>query len=245
MTEFGGRTALVTGAARGIGAAVVARLRASGARVVGLDLELPPEHTTDSAGVAFVEGDVRDTDAVRAALRLARERFDPVSLLVNNAGVVSRAELGDHDLAEIERVMQTNLTGTFLVTREAAADLAAHSDAAVVMVASIVGWIGGTGLAAYSASKAAVQALARVAALELAPLGVRSNAVAPGIIATRMTLGPDAPDPDEVARVSARIPLSRMGMPDEVAAAIVFLLSPAASYITGTTLVVDGGYSVV
>jgi NAD(P)-dependent dehydrogenase (short-subunit alcohol dehydrogenase family) len=235
-----GRTALVTGAARGIGAAICARLIGEGVRVIGLDRAMVPAQP----GITPVNGDIREIADVRRALRVARQAGGPVDLLVNNAGLIERGDFRLQELGHWQDVIQTNLTGSFVVTREAAAELAGQPGAAIVTVTSVAARIGGTGMAAYAASKAALQALNRVVALELAGTGVRANAVAPGIIATDMTTGTAAPPSAEVVSAVARIPLGRLGHPDDVAAAVAFLLSADASYITGTTLVVDGGYSV-
>ena len=240
VTGLAGRTALVTGAAGGIGTAVCRTLVERGVHVVAVDLHAPP----DVEGVRPVQGDIRDEALVEGIFDSARSAGAPISLVVNNAGTIARGEFAEQAPDRWRETLSVNVDGTFLVTRRAARELARDGAGAIVSVTSIAGWVGGAGIAAYAGAKAAVQALTRVVALEVAANGVRANSVAPGIVRTAMTVGALAPGEEEVTAVSSRIPLGRMAEPDEVARCIAFLLSDDASYVTGTTLVVDGGLSV-
>jgi NAD(P)-dependent dehydrogenase (short-subunit alcohol dehydrogenase family) len=226
--------AVVTGASGGIGTAVVDRLLARGDSVLAADLE-PPRHAPGPAFVP-VEADLRDEPAVERLFDLCEEAFGRLDFVVHVAGAIGRAPIATTDHVAWRGMVHANLDATFLVVREAARRLADQGRGAIVTVGSVAARSGGTGIGAYAATKAAVEALTRVAALELAPSGVRANAVVPGIVDTPMIAGSA-----DLARAASGIPIGRLGRPGDVAAAIDFLLSDDATYVTGQTLVVDGG----
>jgi NAD(P)-dependent dehydrogenase (short-subunit alcohol dehydrogenase family) len=233
--RYAGLVALVTGAASGIGEATAARLAAEGARVAGLDV------APDAAGDLALRADVRDEAAVRAAVGRTLGWGGRLDLVVTAAGVASYARAGTQTLDEWHRLLAVNLTGTFLVLREALPHLVEHRGAAVT-VASLAGVRGFRYSAAYSASKGGVVALSRALAVEYAPSGVRVACVCPGSVDTALKRGlAPVPDPDPVLAGHGRAlvdpPVAR---PEEIAAAIAYLGSPEARFATGAVLQIDG-----
>ncbi|GAA1501043.1 SDR family oxidoreductase [Dactylosporangium maewongense] len=238
--RYDGRVALVTGAASGIGRAVATRLRDEGARVAGLDTA-----AVDIDGVHGIRCDLRDEDQVAAAVADAAGWGGRIDLLANVAGVASYAHTTDVTLAEWDRILAVNLTGTFLACRTALPHLIA-ARGAVVNVASLAGVRGWRYSAAYSAAKGGVVALTRALAVEYAPDGVRVACVCPGSVDTplKRNLVP-VPDQDPRLAGHARALLDPpVAEPDEVAAAIAYLGSAEARFATGAVLRLDGGAGV-
>ncbi|MET7422946.1 SDR family oxidoreductase [Dactylosporangium sp. NPDC005555] len=238
--RYDGRVALVTGAASGIGAATAARLVQEGARVAGLDVA-----TVDLPGVHGIVCDLRDEDQVAAAVADAAGWGGRIDLLANVAGVAASAHTTDVTLAEWDRILAVNLTGTFLACRAALPHLVA-SRGAIVNVASLAGVRGWRYSAAYSAAKGGVVALTRSLAVEYAPDGVRVACVCPGSVDTplKRSLVP-APDQDPRLAGHARALLDPpVADPAEVAAAIAYLGSAEARFATGAVLRLDGGAGV-
>jgi glucose 1-dehydrogenase len=242
-----GRRALVTGGATGIGRATVKRIAAEGASVAVnyIGDAGPAEELVEEigAGVA-IEADVSNEEQVVAMFGRASDALGgPVDLLVNNAGIEKPFLLIDMPLAEWERVLAVNLTGVFLCSREAARGMVgAGLDGVIVNNSSVHELIPWPRFAHYCASKSGAKLFAQSIARELAPHGIRVVNVAPGAIATPINRD-WLEDPDAVREVESQIPLGRIGEPDEIAAAIAWLASPEAGYVTGTTLFVDGGMS--
>ncbi|WP_213451902.1 SDR family NAD(P)-dependent oxidoreductase [Rhizomonospora bruguierae] len=252
MRGLAGKVAVVTGAAGGIGAATVRRLAEEGAHVVAVDLDddglratidgLPTE-------AIRVRADVSTEDGVAAYLEAAIERFGRVDLHHLNAGIPgSFATLPDLTAAEFDRVMAVNVRGVFLGARAAFQRYAAQGGGGSIVITGSIGSLRGSAdLLAYQTSKHAVLGILRGAAMYGGPLGVRVNAVAPGIVPTELFAGsPDvAGGRDDMSRRASSTPLRRAGTGDEVAGVVAFLFSDDAAYMTGEVVSVDGGASIV
>lgn len=246
-----GRRAIVTGGSSGIGRSTALRLAQEGADVC---VNHYSEHEHDDAqavvagiqaagrrGIA-VQADVGAEDDVVRMVAQTVDAFGGVDLLVNNAGIEKQIPTLEMSAADWERVLRTNLTGAFLCLREAGRRMAADRGGVVVNMSSVHEFIPWPGFAHYCASKGGLKLLTQTTARELAPHGIRVVSVAPGAIITpinRFVLD----DPEAAHAVVEEIPLGRMGQPDEIAAAVAWVASEQAAYVTGTTLVVDGGMS--
>ena len=248
--EFEGDTAIVTGGSAGIGKAIVRLFHARGARVVivargaeageRLVEELGDEH------VDFLAADVTDPGTPAAAVALARRRFGGLDVLVNNAGMDYVHEIASAPLADVRRVMEVNLVAPLAMMQAAVPELVGRGGGAVVNVVSRLASIAVPGMNVYGASKAALHAITRGAAIELADAGVRVNSVAPGFTETPLMSAWLAaqPDPAEARRAAlAGIPQRRFATPEDVAAAVAYLASREAAHVTGASLAVDGGYT--
>jgi NAD(P)-dependent dehydrogenase (short-subunit alcohol dehydrogenase family) len=235
-----GRRALVTGGGSGIGRATAALLADLGARVAIMDRE---DSDADGLDAVRVVGDVRDEDSVRAGVSEASEWLGgPIDVLVNAAGMYHIAPADELPVGAWDDILDTNLRGTFLVSRAVMRADPSDGARAIVNVASTAAFVGDAAepAAHYNASKAGVVALTKQLAIEWASRGVRVNAVAPGVIDTPMLRMMDDPDAGR-AYLEARVPLRRLGRPEEVAQVIAFLASDGAAYVTGATVLVDGG----
>jgi NAD(P)-dependent dehydrogenase (short-subunit alcohol dehydrogenase family) len=237
--------AVVTGAGQGIGRAVAGRISAEGAAVAVLDKN---EQTGEPAAAElrqrgraamFAKCDVADRDSVRRAIREVVKAYGRVSILVNNAGIGLKAPFLELCEEDWRKVIDTNLTGAFLVSQEVCREMVQLGRGSIVNVGSIAGRMAHSNQVAYAVSKSGIEGLTRIMAFELAPLGIRVNAVAPGTIATELLAGMLT----EEARHERerRIPMGRLGTPDEVAAVIAFLVSEEARYMTGSIISIDGG----
>jgi NAD(P)-dependent dehydrogenase (short-subunit alcohol dehydrogenase family) len=242
VNTFAGQVALVTGGASGIGRATALRLARDGAAVAVLDRDGAGARAVaaEVGGRAF-EVDVRDGDAVRAAVDETVEALGGLTILVNNAGVGDLRPLHTVDDRLWHRLLDVNLTGTYHAMAAAIPAMLAAGRGAIVNNASVSGMAPTRNEAAYSAAKAGVIALTASGALEYGPT-IRVNCVAPGFIRTALTAIWDE-HPEAFAPIGEAIPLRRIGEADEVAEVIAFLCSDAAAYVTGHTLVVDGGLS--
>lgn len=245
MTREQQKVALVTGAARGIGLAAAKRFLAEGWRVVLLDIEnelLAQTYMTLAAPdtTLAIHCDVSDADAVNAAFKQAIQHFGRLDALVNNAGIAIFKPLLETTQADWDRVLAVNLTGPFLCTQAAAPLMRDNGGGAIVNITSISALRASTLRTAYGTSKAGLAHLTKQFAVELATLGIRVNAVAPGPVDTAMAKAVHTPAIR--ADYHDTIPLNRYGLEEELAEAIFFLCSSRASYITGQMLCVDGGF---
>jgi meso-butanediol dehydrogenase/(S,S)-butanediol dehydrogenase/diacetyl reductase len=240
--RFADRVVIVTGGASGIGAATVSAFAAEGARVVvaDIDRERGPQAAAH-AGATFEAVDVSDPAAVHALVERTVATFRRVDVLVSNAFATSLGAIERLALDAWARTLDVTLTAAFTGLKAVVPVMRAQGGGAVVNVASISGLGGDRGLVAYNAAKAGVINLTRTAALELATASIRVNAVCPGLIATPALARALGGAPEREERARAAVPVGRFGRRDEIARAILFLASDDASYITGTTLVVDGG----
>ncbi len=244
MSDLTGKTALVTGAARGIGAAIATRLAEAGADVAVCDLKAEWLEETraaiEAAGRrAFTYAvDVADSAAVDATVAAAFKDMGRLDILVNNAGITRDTLLMRMSDADWDAVLSVNLKGTFLFSRAVARPMMKQRTGSIVNIASIIGLIGNAGQCNYAASKAGVIALTKSSAKELAARNIRVNAVAPGFIQSKMT---DVLSDDVKGRMLDLIPLKRFGTPADVAEVVLFLAGDRSAYMTGQVLQVCGG----
>ncbi len=244
MGRLEGKVAIVTGAARGQGEAEARLFVAEGARVVLADvLDEPGEEVAASLGdgARYEHLDVTDEDAWRAVVATTEDAFGPVSVLVNNAGIIAFNPVYAQDAAQFRRILDVNLTGAFLGIKSVAPSMRSGGGGSIVNISSTGGMEGLPMLAAYSASKWGLRGLSRTAALDLGRQGIRVNTVHPGGIDTPMTRAEGMPD-SEMGAFYERLPIKRMGTVDDVAAMVLFLASDEAGYVTGAEFVVDGGH---
>lgn len=243
MTRLKDKVALITGGARGMGAATTRLFAAEGAKVVIADVL-----DADGAALAkelggraiFVHHDVTDEASWANVIAKARSAFGEVDVLVNNAGILLFKTIAETQKADFEKVISVNLTGTFLGTRLVGAQMVARGKGSIVNISSADGMKGANGLGAYCASKWGIRGLTKVAAMEFGHKGVRVNSVHPGGIDTAMG-NPYAQEKAEVNKRYTMVPLQRVGEPDEVARTSLFLASDDSSYLCGAEIAVDGG----
>ena len=252
--DLSGKVALVTGAGNGIGKAIATALAANGAAVMVNDLQGRGGSTVEeirAAGgtAAFAAADVSNRDQVHELVARTEREFGRVDILVNNAGINTAGErrrnIHEYDDGEWRRVMSVDLDGVYHCCRAASPGMVLRRGGNIINIASVMGVVPIRLQDAYAAAKAAVIHFTRSIALELAPYGIRANAIAPGSILTDGTRALFYnPEKQQMAEsLLSHIPLARPGTPEEIASAAVFLASPDSSYMTGTVMVVDGGWT--
>ena len=250
--RLNGHRAIVTGGASGIGAAIVEAFVQEGAMVALADLEEPSSSTAAESDTGereqsfFLPVDVSDHGSVRDMIGEAVDRLGGLDILVNNAGIGTPGKLLDTHYDDWAKMMAVNLTGTFLVSKHALPHLLTSGGGSIINMASAAGLKAVRDRAAYCATKGGVISLTRSIALDYVDQGLRCNAICPGTVDTPWVerMVSQYPDP-EAARASmvARQPMGRLGRPDEIAQAAVYLATPAAEFVTGTCLVIDGGFT--
>ena len=247
--DLSGQSALITGASRGIGSVIARRLADAGAAVAinyrsrGAEADAVVDSIRNSGGHAIpVPGDVSDEAAAEVVVKSAAEQLGRLDILVNNAGINRDRLLMRMSASDWDEVLSVNLRGTFLPTRFAVPLMVRQRYGRIVNISSVVGLSGNPGQANYAASKAGQIGFAKAVAREVASRNITVNAVAPGFIEFEDTGGMTADLTDEQRQqILTRIPAGRFGSAEDVAAAVVYLVSPGASYITGQTLTIDGG----
>ncbi|PZX06014.1 SDR family NAD(P)-dependent oxidoreductase [Celeribacter halophilus] len=248
--DFSGRTALVTGAASGLGLAMVRAFVGAGAKVVLFDLdEDSVRAATDTLNadhpgrVTALAGSVTDPAAASAACEAAVDFGGRLDVVMNNAGISGNAPSLELDEATWRRAIDVNLSGAFFVAQAAGRVMAEQGGGGIVNTASMYGVVAAPERAAYCAAKAGVVALTKVLAIEWADRNIRVNAIAPGYVRTALTETLAIQGRLDLGALNARVPAGRLGTPEEIAAASLFLASDTSSYVTGQTLVADGGWS--
>ena len=244
MKQLENQIAVVTGAGRGIGRAIALKFAGEGADIVAVDLKTDfVQETVDEVRKLgrkawAVAANVAEAASVEAAAEQILKEAGRVDILVNNAGITKDGLLMRMSEADWDAVLDINLKGTFLFTKAFSRAFVKQRSGRIVNIASVIGLIGNAGQCNYAASKAGVIGFTKSVARELASRGVTANAIAPGFIETKMT---EALGPEARAGLLKQIPLASLGQPEDVAAAALFFASPAARYITGQVLAVDGG----
>lgn len=245
--ELDGKTALVTGSGQGLGLEIAKGLSSAGAHVLvnGRTLEMLERAVSgirDLGGSAEVCAfDVTDEPAVEKIFQDIGKMHGGLDILVNNVGIRDRRRLFEFELYSVRRLLEANLMAPFNLSRKAARLMMETGEGRIINMVSIAAQLGMPGDAAYIAAKGGLLSLTRALAAELGPFGITVNAVAPGVFATETNAGLIA-DPETRRRLERRTSMGRWGQPHEIAGAVVFLASPAASYVTGHMLTVDGGY---
>ncbi|MDQ0132101.1 NAD(P)-dependent dehydrogenase (short-subunit alcohol dehydrogenase family) [Neorhizobium galegae] len=236
------QVALVTGAARGIGRATALTLQSRGACVVATDIS-ETVHELRAQDILTLAGDIAEEETAIRSVGLVTERFGAIDILVNNAGRTMNRALTDMSVADWDRIMSVNARGTFLHCREAVKAMLAGQGGVIVNVASIVAQVAMKDTSVYAASKGAIAQLTKVIAVEYGALGIRANAVAPGVIETDILEGIVSDSRATLASYGAAYPIGRVGQPQDIAEVIAFLASPASAFMTGALVMADGGFT--
>jgi len=247
--KLDGKLAFVTGAGRGLGRAGALALAGAGANLTLVSRTRSQLEETAAAverlgrNALVATADTRNQKEVEAAVRAAVEAFGRIDILFNNAGTNIRKNVVDMPDEDWQTIMDTNVKGAFLVVRAVARQMVRQGSGAIINMSSMSAMSAEPTKAVYAASKGAIALLTKGLALELAPHGIRVNAIAPGYMLTSLVKGGLEADVERKKRVLARIPLGRLGEPEEIGGALVFLASDAARYITGATITIDGGWT--
>lgn len=247
MTVLEGKVAIITGAAQGIGKATALRFARQGAKVVLADINhetgqaVADEIISEGKDAHFVRCDVASQTDVDSVVEQAVDRFGTVDVLVNNAAMAIYKLLHEYDQAEWDQVIAVNLRSLYLTSRRCIPIMTEHGGGSIVHIASAHARVTAPGNTPYVATKGAVVSLTRAMALECAPHGIRVNCILPGAIATPMLMENWGDVPEDQHPLVPRIPLGRVGQPDEIARVVQFLASDESSYMTGSDVLVDGG----
>jgi NAD(P)-dependent dehydrogenase (short-subunit alcohol dehydrogenase family) len=241
------RVAIVTGGASGLGLAVAERLIREKILtiVIGRNQQKLDDarHQLGELCVTF-SMDLNDLEQIPVFVRKIFDQFGRIDILINNAGINLKKEMTAVSDTEFQQVIQTNLTGVFVLSREVAKVMIGQNNGSIINISSMAAHYGIPKVTAYSASKSGIEGMTRSMAVDLSPLGIRVNCVAPGFIATNMSATALNGDPERKQRVLSRTPMGKLGTPADVANAVNFLVSDEAAYITGVVLPVDGGNSI-
>lgn len=247
MFSLEGKRALVTGGGKGLGLAIATALAKAGASVLitGRDeAAMQSACATIGPNAAYAVLDMTNLDSIPAFIDQTVADKGPVDILVNNAGINLKKDVLELTDEEFDRIIKTNQHAVFSITREVAKHMVKQGSGAIVMISSMASQYGIPKVVAYTASKSAVEGMTRALAVELSPLGIRVNCIAPGFIATDMSAKALNNDPGRKQKVMSRTPMGRMGVPEDIGHAVVYLCSNEANYVTGVVLPVDGGNSI-
>jgi NAD(P)-dependent dehydrogenase (short-subunit alcohol dehydrogenase family) len=241
------KIAIVTGGASGLGLAIAKKFVTQSIRtiIVGRNEQKLQEAKASLGDLcSTVAFDLNQLDQIPGQVKNIAERFGKIDILVNNAGINLKKEMTEVTDAEFQQILQTNLTGVFTLSREVSKIMIPQKSGAIVNISSMAAHYGIPKVIAYTASKAAIEGMTRSMTVDLSPSGIRVNCVAPGFIVTNMSTIALNNDPERKQRVLARTPMGKLGLPEDVANAVYFLVSDEAAYITGAVLPVDGGNSI-
>jgi NAD(P)-dependent dehydrogenase (short-subunit alcohol dehydrogenase family) len=249
MTNFQltDQLALVTGGGTGLGLAMCKALAEAGARVVMTGRrEEPLKQACAEIGpaAAYIQHDVNDLPSIPGLIETIESRFGLLDILINNAGINKKQWAVDTSDADLAQIMQTHVFGGYALSRECGKRMIARGRGSIIMIVSMTSLFGVPQVSAYGAAKSAMLGLTRHLAVEYSPHGVRVNAIAPGWLDSALVQASFANDPARKERILKRTPMGRIGMPEDLGGAAVFLCSPAAAFITGVVLPVDGGISI-
>ncbi|OLY93491.1 NAD(P)-dependent dehydrogenase, short-chain alcohol dehydrogenase family [Cnuella takakiae] len=241
------KTAIVTGGGSGIGLAIAQSFVSAGIRtiIIGRD-EAKLSAAKEQLGEACITfpADLNILDAIPALVASIIDQYGPIDILVNNAGINLKKEFTDVSDEEFQRILTTNVSAVFSLSRELVKDMLQKGSGAIINISSMASQYGIPKVIAYSASKGAIEAMTRAMAVELSPKGIRVNCIAPGFIATDMSAKALNNDPERKQKVLSRTPMGDLGSPADIGTTALFLASDAAKYITGVVLPVDGGNSI-
>ncbi|HKI45578.1 MAG TPA: SDR family oxidoreductase [Balneolales bacterium] len=247
LLSLEGKNALITGGGSGLGYAIAEKFTKAGARVVitGRREEVLKEAVRKLGDKAtYAVNDIREFDSLTAMVEQIETEIGAIEILVNNAGVNLKKIATEVTNEEFINIIQTNLIGLFILTREVSLKMLARRSGSIIMITSMAALYGIPGVAAYSASKSGVLGLTRTLAVDLSPHGIRVNAIAPGFIESPMLLKAMDVDPEREQKVLGRTPMNMFGKPEHIANAALYLASDMAEFVTGTNIPVDGGNSI-
>ena len=245
--DLTGKKAVVTGGGKGLGFAISEALIKAGAQVyiTGRDEAALKQAVAElGANCTYAVFDLAQLDKIPAFAETLEKDFGPVDILVNNAGINLKKEFLDLTDEEFDRIIKTNQYAVFSFTREITKKMVPRGKGSVVMISSMASQYGIPKVVAYSASKSAVEGMTRAIAVELSPLGIRVNCIAPGFIATEMSAKALNNDKERLNKVLSRTPMAKLGQPSDIGNAVVYLSSDEAGYVTGVILPIDGGNSI-